>query len=227
MSNPTLPPSIAAEIRRLEQRIRALEMGESNLSYRQALTTNDASTARVLYSSNGLTDCYSAALVNPKYEVLVARWHVILYGSAVMNVRLQADMGSTVRTTQTWTRTGKPSAFAFHTFEVAWLHGMPVNQWAESDEDTRLRRGNVQFLGQVTTDHVQYPRTNTDIRDSLVNQFGFTASQANGLADWFTVKSNLRECFYREPEYAFLAPLSSFPTATLAGTLLPGSVVDD
>jgi hypothetical protein len=225
MANPTLPPSLAAEFRALHDRISALERGERSVTYRERLPVNDASTARVQYAANGDRDVYSAALVNPKYPVLVARFHVQLFGSAVAKVFLRGSLGGVTRTTQTWTLNGKgATGWAFHTIEVAWLHGLPLDEWQDTETVSRTRRGNVEFHFQVTQDHIWFER-NPDLSDNLMD-VGFTAPQANALELWFRTFENRYDNLFREPEYVFLAPENAFPTASDEGTLLSGSRID-
>lgn len=226
MSNPTLPPSLASEFKSLEARLTALEMGERSVTYRDRLPINDASVSRVGFSSHGDRDVYSAALVNPRYPVSVARFHVQLFGTAQCDVYLKAKMNGVERTSQTWHLTGKtsPNAWAFHTLEIGWLHGMPLDEWQDTEAVSATRRGNIEFHWRVTQDHTWFTR-NPDVRADLQAQ-GFTANQANTLAVWFSTFPNLIDSYFREPEYAFLAPANAFPTASIEGTLLPGSRID-
>lgn len=226
MGNPTLPPSLAAEFRSIEDRLSALERGEQSLTYRERLPINDASVSRILNKADGDRDVYSAALVNPQYPVMVARFHVQLYGTAAASVHLRASMNGTSRTTQTWNLTGKtsPNAWTFHTLEIAWLHGMPLDEWQDTEAVSSTRRGNVEFRANLTAEHIWFER-NPDI-DANLRAVGFTDPQNQALRFWFRTFPNTYESYFREPEYVFLAPLNAFPTASDEGTLLPGSRID-
>ncbi|HVK25212.1 MAG TPA: hypothetical protein VM677_27970 [Actinokineospora sp.] len=232
-SNPTLPPSLGALFRDTEERLNVLERGEKSLSYRQMLTTNDASNARELHmTKSGSTwvaaerEAYSAALVNPKYPVLVARFHVILWQGSACEVWLRAGMGGSSRITQKWNVTGGTGAagtYRWHQFEVAWLHGMPTGQWDDTITQSVVKRGNIQFLANITAQSDRFPRNADYGADASAK--GFTPQQAEFMAAWFETFSARNAVSFREPEYAFLAPLSAFPTASAEGTLIPGSDV--
>ncbi|MBM7770622.1 hypothetical protein JOD54_000826 [Actinokineospora baliensis] len=225
MSDPTLPPSLAAEFREIRDRLAILERGERSVTYRDRLPTNDAGVGRGGYAGDGERDVYSAALVNPRYPVLVMRTHVQLFGDSAARVLLRADMNGTVRTSQTWSLTGKPGpAWTFHTLEIAWLHGMPVDEWADTETLSTTRRGNIQLRWEVTNSHPWYTRA-ASFRDDLTAH-GFSGDQAAVLDAWTVKSRNVYESYIREPEYAFLAPQNVFPTATTEGTLMAGSRID-
>ncbi|MGW0523045.1 hypothetical protein [Crossiella sp. NPDC003009] len=222
MPNPILPPSLGSEFAGVDRRLSALERGDRQLTYRQALTTNDASYARERRGTDGgFGDMYSAALVNPRYPVMVARWLVYVMHPARARIQLHAGMSGHERVSRVWDLAPPSTSTGFHIYvmTVAWLHGMPVEQWSETTEQTRLRQGNIQFRCQVTHDAVAYPR------EDLTAGGVFTGEQANRLLDWFDPKSNLYPVFFREPEYVFLAPRNAFPMASPEGTEIdPGAV---
>lgn len=232
-NNPTLPPSLGALFRDVDERLGVLERGDKSLTYRQMLTTNDASNARELHmQQQGTTwvpqehEVYAAALVNPKYPVMVARYHVILFKGCTADVWMRSAMGSASRLTQRWQLSGGNGAdgsSVFHTFEVAWLHGMPNNQWDDTTEQSLVKRGNVEIRVNVKTQSTYFVRSDDFSADAQSK--GFTASQTQLMDFWFQKSSNRYAVFFREPEYAFLAPLSAFPAASPEGTLIPGSSV--
>ncbi|MGO1050749.1 hypothetical protein [Crossiella sp. CA198] len=221
MPNPTLPPSLGAEFAAVDRRLSALERGDRQLTYRQALTTNDASVARERRSADGgFGDMYSAALVNPRYPVMVARWLVYVMHPAQARIQLHAGMPGHERLSRVWelVPASTDPGFRIYVMTVAWLHGMPIEQWGETAEQTRLRLGNIQFRCQVTKDALAYPR------EELTAGGVFTGVQAARLRDWFGDKSNLYPVFFREPEYVFLAPRTAFPMASPEGTEInPGA----
>ncbi|MEO6089274.1 MAG: hypothetical protein ABIQ18_39795 [Umezawaea sp.] len=233
MPNPSLPPSLAAEFREDRERLDALERGDRSLAYRQPLSTNDASNAREMYTTplgNGQyaakdSEAYSAALVNPRYPVLVARFHVFVIGNGgACEVYLRANMGTSSRSTRRWSITGSADGnYRSNTFEIAWLHGMPVDQWDEIEAQTLLRRGNVEIHANVTGNRFTRPR-NADFSADALGK-GFTASQTEFLAAWVTQSEVRYPVLFREPEYVFLAPLAAFPMASIEGSLITGSDV--
>ncbi|MBM7770892.1 hypothetical protein JOD54_001096 [Actinokineospora baliensis] len=196
------------------------------MTYRDRLPVNDAQIARVGYVADGDRDVYSAALVNPRYPVAVARFHVQLFGAAQCEVYLRASMGGTSRESRRWILSGKtaPNEWAWHILEVAWLHGMPLDEWRDTEVVSATRRGNIEFHWKVTQNQEWFAR-NPDLRTDLQNQ-GFTAAQANTLALWFQTFPAQISNYFREPEYAFLAPMNAFPSASAEGTLLAGSRID-
>lgn len=197
------------------------------------LTTNDASNAREVFTERTGpgqyvpkdNEVYAAALVNPKYPVLVARFHVIVVGDGgACEVYLRSNMAGSSRTTQRWSLVGNPDGgFRFHAFEVAWLHGMPVDQWDETDTQTRVRRGNVEIHVNVTGTRFFRDRNENFSADALAK--GFTPSQVEFMEAWFRQDEKRYPVLFREPEYVFLAPESAFPTASAEGTLITGANV--
>lgn len=224
---------MAAEFREIRERLDAVERGDKSLTYRQMMTTNDASNARSVYSErtgNGQyvpkdNEVYAAALVNPKYPVLVARFHVIVIGGGgACDIYLRASLSGNSRETRRWSLTGNPDGgFRHHTFEIAWLHGMPVDQWDETEAQTRVRRGNVEIHVNVTG--TRFFRDRNEDFDADARSKGFTSAQSEFMQAWFDQSEKRYPVFFREPEYVFLAPSTAFPTATLEGTLITGSNV--
>lgn len=229
--NPSLPPSLGSVFREYEERLDALERGDRTLSYRQPLTTNDASNARELHMTQlgpgnweaRDHEIYAAALVNPKYPVLVARFHVVTYAGQIIETWLRSSMRGTSRLTQRWRVNGPASGFRTVTFELAWLHGMEVNQWADTVDQSVVKRGNVELWVRVVN-QAPNPFRNEDFSVDALSK-GFTAAQTEFMQAWFPTTAARVPVFAREPEYVFLAPLSAFPTASPEGSLITGANV--
>ncbi|MEU5693871.1 hypothetical protein [Actinosynnema sp. NPDC020468] len=231
--NPTLPPSLGAMFRGFEERLAALERGGKSLNYRQLLTTNDAANARELHMEQAGTtwtpkdhEVYAISLTNPRYPVMVARFHLILIQGCAAEVWLTSTMGAASRNTQRWQVTGGTGAAGtsvWSQFEVAWLHGMPTDQWSDTDAQRVLKRGNIELHVNVKQQSTRYERNPDFSADALSK--GFTAAQTQFLDFWLAKSSNRNPVFAREPEYVFLAPLGAFPTASAEGTMITGASV--
>ncbi|MCP3800204.1 hypothetical protein NLX83_13140 [Allokutzneria sp. A3M-2-11 16] len=230
MSNPSLPPSLGANFRELDERISALERGDRSLSYRQALSTNDSEETRTFYmdrdggTSRPTTHVgYAASLVNPRYPVLVARFVVTLFNGAGAMVHLRSDMAGASRETRRWNLTGGPGDYRHHVFEIAWLHGMPVDQWSDTSAQQVIRRGQILFNTTVTAEKIINARDDDFSADA--QRKGFTGQQTEFMVAWLRTTDNRYPVYFKEPEYVFLAPRNAFPTASIEGTLIPGSDV--
>ncbi|MFF0144636.1 hypothetical protein [Amycolatopsis sulphurea] len=223
MANPTLPPSLQAEFRGLSERISALERGERKVTYMDRLATVDGIVAREMRVRDGERAIYTVGMVNPKYPVMVARFMVQVYGQASMTFRFTATLGNLTTNTRTFTMNGltDPNRYNVDVFEIAWLHGMPLDEWEDTEAISVLRKCVVRYKVQATKDHVIYTRP-ADVWDDATAH-GFTNEQANVLLTWITPTENTYAVLAFEPEYVFLAPLSTYPTATAEGTLLQGT----
>ncbi|MFE0020516.1 hypothetical protein [Amycolatopsis sp. NPDC059021] len=223
MPNPALPPSLQAEFRALSDRISALERGERKVTYADRLATVDGAEARQMRVRDGELAVYTVGLVNPKYPVLVARFMIQVFGQASMKFNFSATLGNLTTRTRTFTVNGlsNPDAFNVQVFEIAWLHGMPLDEWQDTEAVSVLRKCVVRYNVQATKDHVLYNRP-ADVWEDATRH-GFTGDQANVLLTWVTPTENTYPVYAFEPEYAFLAPLSTYPTATAEGTLLQGT----
>ncbi|MEV6908079.1 hypothetical protein [Amycolatopsis sp. NPDC051071] len=223
LANPTLPPSLQAEFRGLADRISALERGERKVTYRDRLTTNDGAVARAMFTRDGRQAIYASGMVNPKYPVLVARFMIQLFGTSAVRFNFEATLGGLTTATRTFTLRGltSPDAYNIQVFELAWLHGMPVDEWQDTEAVSALRKCVVRYFAEATADHVLYSRPSSIHADATAN--GFTVPQANVLSSWVAPRENTNPVLVYEPEYTFLAPLSSYPTATAEGTLLRGT----
>ncbi|WP_410576638.1 hypothetical protein [Amycolatopsis sp. lyj-108] len=223
MANPTLPPSLQAEFRGLADRISALERGERKVTYRDRLTTNDGAVPRQLFTRNGREAVYASGMVNPKYPVLVARFMIQAFGTSSLRFNFEAALGGLRTSTRTFTFRGKtnPDEWNVQVFEMAWLHGMPVDEWQDTEAVSVLRKCVVRYFAEATSNHVLNARPSSIWDDARAN--GFSVPQANVLLSWVQPTENTISVLVYEPEYVFLAPLSSYPTATAEGTLLQGT----
>lgn len=223
MANPTLPPSLQAEFRTLAERISALERGERKVTYSDRLATVDGAVAREMRVKNGDLAVYTVGMVNPKYPVLVARFMIHVFGQASVRFSFSSTLGNLVTQTRSFTMNGQtnPNGYNVQVFEVAWLHGMPLDEWEDTEAVSILRKCVVRYQVQATKDHLIYNRPADVWDDATAN--GFTAQQANVLLTWITPTENTYPVRIYEPEYVFLAPLSTYPTATAEGTLLQGT----
>jgi len=222
IANPALPPSLQAEFRGLSERISALERGERKVTYMDRLATVDGGQAREMFERHGEVPVYTVGMVNPRYPVMVARFMIQLFGQSQMKFKFTAGLGNLETQTRTFTMNGRanPDAWNVQVFEIAWLHGMPLDEWEDTVAVSILRKCLVRYAVQATKNHVIYTRP-ADVWDDATAH-GFTGEQANVLLAWVTPLENTYPVLVYEPEYLFLAPLSSYPTATAEGTLLQG-----
>ncbi|RSN58849.1 hypothetical protein DMH01_22845 [Amycolatopsis sp. WAC 04182] len=98
---------------------------------------------------------------------------------------------------------------------------MPVDEWQDTEAISALRKCVVRYFAEATANHVHYTRPSSIHADATAN--GFSVTQANVLQSWVAPSENTYAVLVYEPEYTFLAPLSSYPTATAEGTLLQGT----
>ncbi|MGW4829526.1 hypothetical protein ACWEOG_18225 [Amycolatopsis japonica] len=162
-------------------------------------------------------------MVNPKYPVLISRFMIHTFGNSALRFNFEATLGGLTTSTRTFTMRGltNPDRYNVQVFELAWLHGMPVDEWQDIEAVSALRKCVVRYFAEVTANHVLYDRPDSIHADATANDF--SVAQANVLASWVLPRENTYSVPVFEPEYMFLAPLSSYPTATAEGTLLRGT----
>ncbi|WP_125790923.1 hypothetical protein [Amycolatopsis sp. WAC 01376] len=162
-------------------------------------------------------------MVNPKYPVLVSRFMIQAFGTSALRFNFEATLGGLTTSTRIFTMRGRtnPDDYNVQVFELAWLHGMPVDEWQDTEAISVLRKCVVRYFAEATANHVWFARPSSLQSDATAN--GFSVTQANVLQSWVTPRENTYAVPVFEPEYMFLAPLSSYPTATTEGTLLRGT----
>ncbi|MFD8496211.1 hypothetical protein [Amycolatopsis sp. NPDC059657] len=200
----------------------ALERGERSVTYRDRLTTSDGGFARDMRVRDGRQTIYACGMVNPKYPVLVARFMVQAFGTSACKFSFEASLKGVTTSTRTFTLRGNsnPDSYNVQVFEIAWLHGMPLDEWQDTEAVSALRKCLVRYWAEATANQAVYARPASIHTDATAN--GFTVGQANVLQAWVQPAENTYAVAFHEPEYMFLAPLTTYPTATAEGTLLQG-----